>query len=69
MLILGLAVIITYEMRFNSIKKTEVIRSTLAQAYGTSQKWKIYPDLLITDGVKLMTEMRNAYWLLQDAFI
>ena len=47
----------------------EIIRATLAQAYGTSQYWKVYPDLLITDGVKLMAEMCNAYWLLQDAFI
>lgn len=47
----------------------ETIRATLAQAYGTTQYWKIYPDLLISDGVKLMAEMCNAYWLLQDAFI
>ena len=47
----------------------ETIRATLAQAYGTTQYWKIYPDLLITDGVKLMAEMCNAYWLLQDVFI
>ena len=47
----------------------ETIRATLAQAYGTTQYWKIYPDLLITDGVKIMAEMCNAYWLLQDAFI
>ena len=51
------------------IETPEIIRATLAQAYGTAQYWKIYPDLLITDGVKLMAEMCNAYWLLQDAFI
>mgnify|MGYP006916075545 FL=1 len=46
------------------MEKPETIRATLAQAYGTTQYWKVYPDLLITDGVKLMAEMCNAYWLL-----
>lgn len=54
---------------FIIMETPETIRATLAQAYGTTQYWKIYPDLLISDGVKLMAEMCNAYWLLQDAFI
>lgn len=46
----------------------DTIRSVLSQAYGTSQYWKVFPDLLITDGVKFMAEMCEAYWLLNEIF-
>lgn len=44
------------------------IRSALSQAIGTTQYWKIFPNFLITDGVKLMVEMCGAYWLLNEIF-
>ena len=44
------------------------IRSALSQAIGTSQYWKVFPDFLITDGVKLMAEMCEANWLLNEIF-
>ena len=44
----------------------DTIRSVLSQAYGTSQYWKVFPDLIITDGVKFMAEMCEAYWLLNE---
>jgi len=46
----------------------DTIRSVLSQAIGTSQYWKVFPDFLITDGVKLMAEMCEAQWLLTEIF-
>ena len=50
------------------MESPEVIRATLAQAIGTTQYWKAYPNLLLTDGVKLMAEMCGAYWLIDEVF-
>ena len=51
------------------MKTPDAIRSALAQAIGTSQYWKVFPDFLITDSVKLMAEMCGAYWLLNEIFV
>ncbi len=51
------------------MEKPDVIRSALNQAIGTSQYWKVFPDFLITDGVKLMAEMCEANWLLNEIFL
>ena len=35
------------------MEKPDTIRSVLGKAYGTSQYWKVFPDLFITDGLKM----------------
>ena len=54
---------------FIIMETPEIICSAFAHTFmeHISTK-KIYPDLPITYGVKLMTEICNAYRILQDAF-
>ena len=45
------------------------IRSALACQVGTEHYWKVFPDndaFKITDGVKMMAEMCEAFWLVAD---
>ena len=42
------------------MQNPDYIRNMLAQAIGTSQYWKVFPDFLITDGVKIMVELCEA---------
>ena len=45
----------------------EKIRDTLAYATGTEKYWRLFPgrdDFLITDGVRTMADMCEAWWLL-----
>ncbi|MBQ9564883.1 MAG: hypothetical protein IJU98_04785 [Synergistaceae bacterium] len=45
----------------------EKIRETLAYATGSEKAWRLLPgrdEFLITEGVKAMTEMCEAFWLL-----
>ena len=51
------------------MQNPEYIRSMLAQSIGTSQYWKVFPDFLITDGVKIMVELCEANWLISDIFL
>ena len=47
----------------------ERIRSALACQIGTEHYWKVFPDdnaFKITDGVKVMAEMCEAFWLVAD---
>ncbi len=47
----------------------EKIRNTLAYATGSEKCWRLFPgrdDFLITEGVKSMVDMCEAYWLLSD---
>ena len=47
----------------------ERIRSALACQIGTERYWKVFPDdnaFKITDGVKIMAEMCEAFWLVAD---
>ena len=49
----------------------ERIRSALACQIGTEHYWKVFPDdnaFKITDGVKVMAEMCEAFWLVADIF-
>ncbi len=53
------------------MEKPDVIRDVLAQAIGTTQYWKVFPgnnDFKITDGVKVMFEMCDAFWLVTAIF-
>ena len=51
------------------MQNPEYIRNVLAQAIGTSQYWKVFPDFLITDGVKIMVELCEANWLITEIFL
>ena len=51
------------------MQNPEYIRNVLAQAVGTTQYWRVYPDFLITDGVKAMIELCSASWLVSDIFL
>ena len=51
------------------MQNPEYIRNVLAQAIGTTQYWRVYPDFLITDGVKAMIELCSASWLVSDIFL
>ena len=51
------------------MQNPEYIRNMLAQAIGTSQYWKVFPDFLITDGVKIMVEFCEANWLITEIFL
>jgi hypothetical protein len=53
------------------VESPEAIRSALAQATGTEKYWRFFPEndnFLLTDGVKLMAEMCDAFWLVTAAF-
>ena len=51
------------------MQNPDYIRNILAQAIGTSQYWKVFPDFLITDGVKIMVELCEANWLITEIFL
>ena len=51
------------------MQNPDYIRSVLAQAYGTSQYWRIYPNFFITDGVKAVIDLCGASWLISDIFL
>ena len=51
------------------MQNPDYIRNLLAQACCTSQYWKVFPDFLITDGVKIMVELCEANWLISDIFL
>ena len=51
------------------MQNPEYIRNVLDQAIGTSQYWKVFPDFLITDGVKIMVELCEANWLITEIFL
>ena len=51
------------------LETPERIRSALACQIGTEHYWKVFPDddaFKITDGVKMMAEMCEAFWLVAD---
>jgi len=53
------------------MENPEVIRETLIQATGTENYWRAFPQndkFLFTDGVKLMAEMCEAFWLITAVF-
>ena len=53
------------------MESPETIRSTLAQCDCTEQYWLAFPDnkdFNFTDGVKIMAEMCEAYWLIIAVF-
>ena len=53
------------------MENPEVIRSRLAQATGTEHYWRVFPEndkFLFTDGVKVMAEMCEAFWLITSVF-
>jgi len=53
----------------NIMETPEKIRETLAYATGSEKVWRMFPgrdDFLITEGVKAMADMCEAYWLLTD---
>ena len=52
-----------------ALEAPERIRSALACQIGTEHYWKVFPDdnaFKITDGVKVMAEMCEAFWLVAD---
>ena len=52
-----------------ALEAPERIRSALACQIGTKHYWKVFPDdnaFKITDGVKVMAEMCEAFWLVAD---
>ena len=51
------------------MQNPDYIRSVLAQAYGTSQYWGVYPNFFITDGVKAVIDLCGASWLISDIFL
>ena len=53
------------------MESPEIIRSTLAQHHCTDHYWLILPgndDFKITDGVKAMAQLCEAYWLVTAVF-
>ena len=53
------------------MENPETIRETLIQATGTEQYWRAFPEndkFLFTDGVKLMAEICEAFWLITAVF-
>ena len=53
------------------MESPEEIREMLVQATGTEQYWRAFPEndkFLFTDGVKLMAEMCEAFWLITAVF-
>ena len=58
-----------FDWRYFCNAKSQYIRNALAQAIGTSQYWKVFPDFLITDDVKIMVELCEANWLITEIFL
>ena len=53
------------------MESPEDIRSALTSQIGTEQYWLAFPEndkFLLTDGVKLMAEMCEAFWLITAVF-
>ena len=53
------------------MESPEAIRDILVQATGTEHYWRVFPEndkFLFTDGVKLMAEMCEAFWLITAVF-
>jgi hypothetical protein len=53
------------------MESPEDIRQALAQAIGTENYWRAFPNndkFLFTDGVKVMAEMCEAFWLVTAVF-
>ena len=53
------------------MENPDVIRSRLAHATGISQYWRVFPEndkFLLTDGVKDMAEICEAFWLISAVF-
>ena len=53
------------------MENPDVIRDRLAQATGTEQYWRAFPEndnFLFTDGVKDMAEICEAFWLITAVF-
>ena len=53
------------------MENPETIREILVQATGTEQYWRAFPEndkFLFTDGVKLMAEICEAFWLITAVF-
>jgi hypothetical protein len=53
------------------MESPENIRAALAQAIGTENYWRAFPNndsFLFTDGVKVMAEMCEAFWLVTAVF-
>ena len=51
------------------MQNPDYIRSILSQFFGTSQYWRVYPDFLITDGVKAVVDLCCASWLISDIYL
>ena len=57
------------DWRMTTLETPDRIRSALACQVGTEHYWKVFPDddaFKITDGVKMMAEMCEAFWLVAD---
>jgi hypothetical protein len=53
------------------MENQDVIRGALAQATGTEHYWRAFPNndsFLFTDGVNVMAEMCEAFWLVTAVF-
>ena len=53
------------------METVEKIRETLTFQIGTEHYWQVFPNndtYKITDGVKVMAEMCEAFWLVTDIF-
>ena len=53
------------------MESQKAIRDMLIQATGTEHYWRAFPgddNFLFTDGVKLMAEMCEAFWLITAVF-
>ena len=53
------------------MESPEAIREILVQATGTEHYWRAFPEndkFLFTNGVKLMAEMCDAFWLITAVF-
>ena len=53
------------------MENPEAIREMLAHATGTDHYWRAFPEndkFLFTDGVKLMAEVCEAFWLITAVF-
>lgn len=51
------------------IEKRKLIEENLIHySNGTEQYYKIYPNILITDGIKFICDTAQAYWLIDIVF-
>jgi hypothetical protein len=53
------------------MESPKIIRESLAHATGTEHYWRAFPgndNFLFTDGVKVMAEMCEAFWLIAAVF-